>query len=74
LLAVTQSAVREYGIKEVVAHVWEANQEGLAWYQKRGFEVVGKEADYYMRLKPRTAAFVVSWEIGVTDLLGWGDS
>jgi len=54
--------------------VWEANQEGLAWYEKRGFEVVGKEADYYMRLKPHTAAFVVSWKIGVTDLLGWGDS
>jgi len=71
LTAVTKVAVQEHGIKEVVAHVWEANQEGLAWYKKRGFQVVSREENYYKRLKPHTAAFVVTWKIGVTDLLGW---
>ncbi|KAK4898479.1 hypothetical protein LTR27_004076 [Elasticomyces elasticus] len=62
-------AVEQYGIGSVGAHVWEANQEGLEWYAKRGFRVVGTEESYYRRLKP-SGAVVVRREIGVGDLLG----
>ncbi|KAK3652056.1 hypothetical protein LTR56_003281 [Elasticomyces elasticus] len=62
-------AVEQYGIGSVGAHVWEANQEGLEWYAKRGFRVVGTEESYYRRLKP-SGAVVMRREIGVADLLG----
>ncbi|KAK5725821.1 hypothetical protein LTR15_004011 [Elasticomyces elasticus] len=62
-------AVEQYGIGSVGAHVWEANQEGLEWYAKRGFRVVGTEESYYRRLKP-SGAVVMRRDIGVVDLLG----
>lgn len=61
-------AVNEYGIASVGAHVWEANEEGLAWYRKRGFKEVAKEEGYYRRLKPQ-GAMVMMKEVGVFDLL-----
>ncbi|KAK7528394.1 uncharacterized protein IWZ02DRAFT_369790 [Phyllosticta citriasiana] len=69
LARVTGAAVREHGVQTVVAHVWERNEEGLAWYRARGFEVLGKEDEYYRRLRP-TGAWVVRRRIGVADLLG----
>jgi ribosomal protein S18 acetylase RimI-like enzyme len=66
-------ATKEHGIKRVTAHVWEANEDGLGWYAKRGFKVMGKEDHYYSKLKPPGAVLVVK-KIGVTDLLaGTGD-
>ncbi|KAK5684028.1 hypothetical protein LTS10_003892 [Elasticomyces elasticus] len=62
-------AVEQYGIGSVGAHVWEANREGLEWYAKRGFRVVGSEESYYRRLTP-SGAVVMRREIGVGDLLG----
>ncbi|KAK3671487.1 hypothetical protein LTR78_008586 [Recurvomyces mirabilis] len=61
-------AVDAYGITSVAAHVWEANEEGLEWYAKRGFRVVGTEANYYRKLDP-SGAVVVQREVRVTDLL-----
>lgn len=51
----------EWEVVEVYAHVWEANQEALDWYVKRGF-VVEKEVlqGYYRRLRPNGAK-VVRW-------------
>jgi ribosomal protein S18 acetylase RimI-like enzyme len=62
-------ASEDHGVKCVTAHVWEANEEGLEWYKKRGFEVIGKEDAYYRKLKPSGAVLVRKW-IGVADLLG----
>ncbi|KAK8166355.1 hypothetical protein IWX90DRAFT_372902, partial [Phyllosticta citrichinensis] len=69
LARVTATAAREHGVQAVVAHVWERNDEGLAWYRARGFEVLGKEEEYYRRLRP-SGALVVRRRIGVADLLG----
>ena len=54
-------------IEEVYAHVWEANEEGVEWYIKRGFVVVGPVVEgYYRRLRPQGAR-VVRRRIGVGD-------
>jgi ribosomal protein S18 acetylase RimI-like enzyme len=69
LQAVVRKAVELHSVKSVVAHVWEANDEGLEWYKKRNFEILGKEGSYYRKLKPQ-GAFLVKKLIGVGDLLG----
>jgi ribosomal protein S18 acetylase RimI-like enzyme len=66
-------ASREYDVKSVTAHVWEANDDGLEWYKKRGFEIIGKEDGYYRKLRPQGAVLVRKW-IGVADLLGDADT
>ncbi|KAF2689613.1 carbohydrate-binding module family 1 protein [Lentithecium fluviatile CBS 122367] len=55
LQRVVAKASEEHGVKCVTAHVWEANEEGLEWYKKRGFEIIGKEDAYYRKLKPSGA-------------------
>ncbi|ROW10307.1 hypothetical protein VMCG_02070 [Cytospora schulzeri] len=42
-------------IKWVYAHVWTENEEGLAWYQRRGFERDVRLEGYYFKLKPGSA-------------------
>ncbi|KAJ4311394.1 hypothetical protein N0V94_007962 [Neodidymelliopsis sp. IMI 364377] len=69
LQSIVKKAVAEHGVRCVTAHVWEANEEGLEWYQKRKFEVLGKEETYYRKLNPKGAFLVRRW-IGVGDLLG----
>lgn len=69
LRQLTQRAVHEHRISSVGAHVWEANTEGLEWYARRGFAVVGREEGYYRRLDPQ-GAVVVRRGVGVGDLLG----
>ncbi|KAI6799588.1 hypothetical protein D0861_01701 [Hortaea werneckii] len=64
-----QRGVHSYGVSAVGAHVWEANAEGLEWYERRGFAVVGREEGYYRRLQPQ-GAMVVRKGVGVGDLLG----
>ena len=51
----------EWVVCEVYAHVWEANEEALGWYGKRGFVVEEKVVEgYYRRLRP-AGAKVVKW-------------
>lgn len=51
---------------EVYAHVWEANEEALEWYVRRGFEVQGVVEGYYTKLRPGGAR-VVRRRVGVGD-------
>jgi len=69
LHAVTRKALKLHGVRSISAHVWEANEEGLEWYKKRKFDVLGMEEDYYRKLRP-AGAHVVAKRIGVVDLLG----
>ena len=62
-----RSAVDDYGITSVGAHVWEANEEGLQWYRKRGFREVSREVGYYRRLNPQDAVVMLR-DVGVMDL------
>jgi N-alpha-acetyltransferase 50 len=62
-------AAKEYDVKTVTAHVWEAAEESREWYKKRGFEEVRYEPDYHRRLNPR-GAYIVERKILVSDLLG----
>ena len=64
-----RSAVDDYGITSVGAHVWEANEEGLQWYRKRGFREVSREVGYYRRLRPQDAVVMLR-DVGVMDLAG----
>ncbi|KAL8648937.1 MAG: hypothetical protein Q9210_004701 [Variospora velana] len=50
---------KEYeGTASIYAHVWEANEEALEWYVKRGFQVGDVVQGYYRRLKPAGARIV----------------
>lgn len=66
-------ASAEHRVRCVTAHVWEANEDGLEWYRKRGFETLGKEEGYYRKLKPSGAFLVKKW-VGVADLLASSDT
>lgn len=68
LQRVVLKAVEQHHVKSVTAHVWEANDEGLEWYTKQGFEVIAKEDGYYRKLRPSGAVLVQKW-IRVEDLL-----
>lgn len=61
-------AVEDYGATSVGAHVWEANEDALVWYRKRGFREITTEKDYYRRLDPR-GAVVMQRDIRVLDLV-----
>ncbi|KAF2447081.1 hypothetical protein P171DRAFT_409457 [Karstenula rhodostoma CBS 690.94] len=73
LQKVAAKAVGMHGVRCVTAHVWEANEDGLEWYKKRGFDIIGKEDAYYHKLKPQGAVLVRKW-IGVADLLAHPDA
>jgi ribosomal protein S18 acetylase RimI-like enzyme len=73
LQRVAAQAVELHGVRCVTAHVWEANEDGLEWYKKRGFDIIGKEDAYYHKLKPQGAILVRKW-IGVADLLAHPDT
>lgn len=47
-----------YHVHSVDAHVWESNDDALAWYEKRGFRRVQKIERYYRRLRPPGAWLV----------------
>ncbi|OCK78650.1 acyl-CoA N-acyltransferase [Lepidopterella palustris CBS 459.81] len=70
LLAHTTSAgIQAHNIDAVTAHVWEANDDALKWYTKRGFKEIGREKGYYRKLRP-TGAALVRRSVGVMDRLG----
>ncbi|KAK4102895.1 hypothetical protein N658DRAFT_468543 [Parathielavia hyrcaniae] len=54
--------------RTIYAHVWTENEEGLKWYEARGFAREGREPvkGYYFKLRPDTA-WVVRRHIGLGD-------
>ncbi|KAL9610925.1 MAG: hypothetical protein Q9167_004403 [Letrouitia subvulpina] len=61
-------------VRSLYAHVWEANEEALEWYRKRGFTVEeGVVEGYYQKLTPNTAR-VVRRGIRVEDHLALRDA
>ncbi|PUU74311.1 hypothetical protein B9Z19DRAFT_1103515 [Tuber borchii] len=62
-------AVVGRGVREVYAHVWEMNVEGIGWYTRRGFEVEDVVGGYYRRLRP-DGARVVRRRVGVGEWIG----
>ncbi|CAZ86627.1 unnamed protein product [Tuber melanosporum] len=62
-------AVVGSGVREVYAHVWEMNVEGIGWYARRGFEVGAVVGGYYRRLRPDGARVVRRW-VGVVEWVG----
>ncbi|KAI9904256.1 hypothetical protein N3K66_000785 [Trichothecium roseum] len=50
-------AVRDAGVTTVTAHVWTENEEGLRWYDGRGFarSTARPIQGYYVKLRPGTA-------------------
>lgn len=49
-------------VRSVYAHVWETNEDALEWYEKRGFERILLQPQYYRRLKP-SGAWIVRKEL-----------
>ncbi|MCJ1475537.1 hypothetical protein MMC13_004200 [Lambiella insularis] len=74
LEAVITEALKRYpNLTSVYAHVWEANEEGLDWYERRGFAVEEPVVEgYYRRLKPGGAR-IVRRGVGVRDWLRVND-
>ena len=53
------------GIRDVYAHVWEANEDAVEWYARRAFVVEPEVVvGYYRKLRPRGAR-VVRRRVGV---------
>ena len=60
-------------VTSIYAHVWEANNDALEWYSKRGFSIEEQVAEgYYRKLKP-SGAKVVRRRISVQDHLAVRD-
>ena len=55
-------------ITSIYAHVWEANNEALAWYRNRGFLAADMVESYYRKLRPGGAR-VLRKNIGVGEYL-----
>lgn len=45
-------------VRTFTAHVWTENDDGLAWYRKRGFSQSDPIQDYYLKLRPGSAYLV----------------
>lgn len=56
-------------IEWVYAHVWTENEEGLAWYGRRGFERDGVLEKYYWKLQP-DSAWVLKKRVGLESTNG----
>ncbi|KAK0730048.1 hypothetical protein B0H67DRAFT_596306 [Lasiosphaeris hirsuta] len=63
--AILPAAGSSINVRTMYAHVWTENDEGVKWYEARGFAREGREPvkGYYFRLRPDTA-WVVRREIG----------
>lgn len=53
--AAVAAASRALRVEWVYAHVWTDNEDGLAWYGRRGFERDGLLEGYYRKLRPDSA-------------------
>ena len=69
LSSVTQIGITDYGVRLIAAHVWEANEDALKWYQKHGFVIVDRIDNYYRRLAPLSAAYLVHRIVQPSDVL-----
>ena len=49
-------------VRSIYAHVWERNEDALAWYDKQDFKRIMLQPQYYRRLKP-SGAWVVRREL-----------
>ena len=65
-IALTHYPRQNTNVKEIYAHVWEANEEALEWYIRRGFEVGEVVEGYYRKLRP-SGARIVRRRISVGD-------
>ncbi|KAL2133363.1 hypothetical protein VTI74DRAFT_2492 [Chaetomium olivicolor] len=63
--AILPAAGSSIDARTIYAHVWTENEEGLKWYEARGFTREGREPvkGYYFKLRPDTA-WVVKRHIG----------
>lgn len=54
---IVAGAVRDAAVRTVTAHVWTENEEGLRWYDGRGFARSSARPiqGYYVKLRPGTA-------------------
>lgn len=63
LIQALKEVAREWRVDEICAHVWEANEDSLDWYARRGFTVEPVLLQgYYRKLKPGGAK-VVSFQV-----------
>lgn len=58
----------ELDVRSVTAHVWTENEDGLKWYQNRGFKCQDQPIrGYYIKLRP-DSAWLVSRDVGASVL------
>jgi len=63
LKAVVDQGTSNYPrVRSIRAHVWESNEDALAWYDKQGFKRIMLQPQYYRRLKP-SGAWIVRKEL-----------
>lgn len=63
LMAVAAEGVSTYPrVRSIYAHVWESNEDALAWYAKLDFRRIMLQPQYYRRLKP-SGAWIVRKEL-----------
>ncbi|KAI2614984.1 hypothetical protein GGR54DRAFT_313357 [Hypoxylon sp. NC1633] len=60
-----------FACRDVFAHVWTDNDDGLRWYWARGFARLGVVQGYYYKLRP-DSALIVRRQIGPASVLGLG--
>ncbi|VUC32300.1 unnamed protein product [Clonostachys rosea] len=59
LIIEAAAAEPELNVKSMSAHVWTENEEGLQWYDSRGFKRDAEPVKgYYIKLRPDSAWFV----------------
>ncbi|KAH7037322.1 uncharacterized protein B0I36DRAFT_313792 [Microdochium trichocladiopsis] len=58
VIASTNNPSSSWKCETVWAHVWVQNDEGLGWYQRRGFSIAGEIKNYYFKLQPGHAYVV----------------
>jgi N-alpha-acetyltransferase 50 len=56
-------SLTENNVAFVYAHVWENNEDALAWYERRGFKRIMLVEKYYNRLVP-SGAWIVRRDVG----------
>ncbi|KAJ6443879.1 GCN5-related N acetyltransferase [Purpureocillium lavendulum] len=62
----TAMANPSLGVRTVTAHVWTENEEGLHWYQARGFTRQEPPIEgYYLKLRPGSA-YLVHRDVGAS--------
>ena len=52
------TVLKDHNVQAIYAHVWEKNEDALAWYEKRGFRPLMLVENYYRKLRPGGAWIV----------------